>query len=120
MWIYDAETLRFLAVHAAAVERYGFTREQFLDMTVADIDPSDVPAPGVTPAPGSSRPRPSGAQPWRHRTRGGSVIDAEVRSHGLTFAGRPARLVIAQDVTERRRLEEQLRQAQKMEAVGRL
>ena len=56
----------------------------------------------------------------KHRKRDGTRIDVEVTAHGLLFDERPARLVLAHDITERRRLEDQLRQAQKMEAVGRL
>ncbi len=57
---------------------------------------------------------------WKHRKKDGTVIDVEVASHSFVFAGRRAELVLANDVTERKRLEEQLQQAQKMEAVGRL
>ena len=62
----------------------------------------------------------SGANVSKHRKRDGTRIDVEVTAHGLLFDERPARLVLAHDITERRRLEDQLRQAQKMEAVGRL
>src|SRR6185295_12125803 len=45
MWVFDEETLRFLAVNQAAIQHYGFTRQDFLDMTVLDIRPPDeVPA----------------------------------------------------------------------------
>jgi signal transduction histidine kinase len=57
---------------------------------------------------------------WRHRKKDGTVFQVEIRSHGLEFQGRRAKLVLLDDITERQRLEEQLRQAQKMEAVGRL
>ena len=61
-----------------------------------------------------------GAAPFRHLRRDGSVLEVEVTGHDIEWDGRQARLVMAVDVTERRQLEEQLRQAQKMEAVGRL
>jgi PAS domain S-box-containing protein len=111
MWVYDTATLAFLAVNDAAVAHYGYSRAEFLAMTLKDIRPAeDVPALLAL----SNRTR------WRHRKKDGTLIDVEVIGHSLEFAGRPARLVLLEDVTEQRRLEEQLRQAQKMEAVGRL
>ena len=119
MWVYDEETLRILAVNDAAVTRYGYREDEFLELTIEDLrPPDDVPALRKLVAEGLNRFGYSGH--WRHRKRDGSVIEVDVTSHELTFAGRPARLVLARDVTETRRLEEQLRQAQKMEAVGRL
>jgi two-component system, cell cycle sensor histidine kinase and response regulator CckA len=120
MWVYDAETLRFLAVNEAAIRHYGYTRSEFLAMTIADIRPrEDVEAlladlrerggPG-SPAPGT----------WRHRKKDGTQIDVEITAGSVQFEGRPAALVLSHDVTERLRLEERLTQAEKMEAIGRL
>jgi len=61
-----------------------------------------------------------GAAPFRHLRKNGTEIEVEVSGHPISWDGRPARLVMVSDVTERRQLEAQLRQAQKMEAVGRL
>jgi len=119
MWVYDEETQRILAVNDAAVTRYGYSEAEFLEMTIEDLrPPEDVPALRRLIAEGVNRFGYSGH--WRHKKREGAVIEVEITSHELSFAGRPARLVLARDVTETRRLEEQLRQAQKMEAVGRL
>ena len=121
MWVYDLETMRFLAVNDAAVEKYGWSREEFLAMTLRDIrPPEDVPRLDASVA--ASRPRTGyeSSKGWRHRTRAGRVLEVEITSHDLTFEGRSGRVVVAHDVTDRRRLEEQLRHAQKMEAVGRL
>ena len=119
MWVYDEETQRILAVNDAAVTRYGYSEAEFLEMTIEDLrPPEDVPALRQLIAEGVNRFGYSGH--WRHKKREGAVIEVEITSHELSFAGRPARLVLARDVTETRRLEEQLRQAQKMEAVGRL
>src|SRR5467141_3804216 len=111
MWVYDDTTQRFLAVNDAAVDRYRWSRDEFLRMSIGDIRPEAEQ--GKVEAPLARRG-------LRHRRKDGSLIDVEVIAHPVTFAGRSARLVLAKDVTERLRLEQQLRQAQKMEAVGRL
>ena len=119
MWVYDVETLAFLAVNQAAIETYGYSRQEFLGMTIADLRPAeDVPAllTALARPPG----RPMLTTGWRHRKKDGTVIAVEISACPLVFGGRRAELVLPSDVTDRLRLEEQLRQAQKMEAVGRL
>jgi PAS domain S-box-containing protein len=121
MAVYDVKTLGFLEVNDAAVASYGYSRDEFLAMTITDIQPAeDVPA--LLDSVGSVLPgsnyRASG--PWRHVRKDGSIISAEVSTHELEFDGRPARLVLAIDVTERRRLEAQLAEATRMEAMGHL
>jgi len=126
MWVYDLEDLCFLAVNEAAVHRYAYSSEEFLSMTIKDIRPSeDVPSMLDDVLKFSSNSRDAGV--WRHRTKDGTIIDVEITSYPLSFAGRPAALVLANDITERRRAEEalqrsetQLRQALKMEAIGKL
>ena len=126
MWVYDLETLSFLAINDAATHCYGYSREEFLNMTIKDIRPAeDVPTllDNVTKVVSGL----DEAGVWRHRKKDGTVIDAEITSYPLCFAERRAELVLANDITRRkqtedalRRSEEQLRQAQKMEAVGKL
>jgi two-component system cell cycle sensor histidine kinase/response regulator CckA len=119
MWLFDVETLEFLAVNAAATHQYGYSRDEFLNMTIKDIRPSeDVPLmiEAVSDIPDGFRT----AGEWRHRKKDGTVFDVEIASHALSFAGRRARLVSAIDITDRKRLEAQLLQAQKMEGIGRL
>nr|MBP9199074.1 PAS domain S-box protein [Gemmatimonadales bacterium] len=107
MWVYDTDTLRFLAVNDAAVRTYGFSRADFLAMTIEDIRPADD-----RPALGRALTRPEGATPaggvWCHRRRNGDLVQVEVAAHDIRFAGRPARLVLATDVTERVRREADL------------
>jgi PAS domain S-box-containing protein len=110
-WVYDLESLRFLAVNDSAVEHYGYSREEFLAMTIADIrPPEDVPRlldnVAVIPR-GLAR---SGM--WRHRRKDGSLIDVEITSSKLRFDDREARLVMANDVTERLRAEQALRESE--------
>jgi PAS domain S-box-containing protein len=112
MMVYDRETKRYLAVNDAAVRHYGWTREEFLALTVYDIRPpeewpalrSTLAALDVDPGDGA---RPRGG--FRHRRKDGSLLDVEVTTQDVTFDGRPGRLVVVQDVTERERL---LRDAQ--------
>ncbi|HZS10101.1 MAG TPA: PAS domain S-box protein [Blastocatellia bacterium] len=107
MWIYDVETLRFLAVNDAAAAHYGYTREEFLGLTIRDIRPSrHVAALLDTLAQGCSTLQRSGC--WKHLKKDGTVIDVEVASHEVDFADRPARFVLITDVTERKRMEEAL------------
>ena len=119
MWVFDLETLRFLEVNEAAVQHYGYSREEFLSMSIKDIrPPEDIPALVQTLAAPVAGLEKVGA--WKHRKKDGSIIAVEITLHQLTFAGRSAELALVNDITERKQLEEQLRQAQKMEAVGRL
>ena len=120
MWVYDLETLKFRAVNTAAEQHYGFSRSDFLSMTIKDIHPADdIPRLLEVLASGGVGAKRM-PDTWRHRRKDGSIIEVEVTGSALTFGERPAELVLAQDITARRRLEDQFRQAQKMEAVGRL
>ncbi len=123
MWVSDVETTVFLAVNEAAVRQYGYTHAEFIGMTLADLLPQEeVDPPREEVWRVASSPR-----TWRHKKRDGSTVVVEMLTEEVDFAGRPARVAWAIDVTERTRVqetlhstEEQLRQSQKMEAVGRL
>src|SRR5262249_17031654 len=107
MWVWERSTLRFLEVNNAAVAHYGYSREEFLAMQITDIrPPEDVPALRATldEPPGFTH-----AGVWKHRLKDGRVIEVDVTSHDLVFEGAPAVLIAVQDVTERNRLEGQLR-----------
>jgi PAS domain S-box-containing protein len=119
MWVFDEKTLVFLAVNEAACRHYGYSHEEFLGMTIEDIRPAeDVPALHHQLETESREDRRAGV--WRHRKKDGTVIEVEINSNALVLGGREVQLVLATDVTERRLLEQQLRQGQKMEAVGQL
>ena len=86
-------------------------------------DPRGHPAAGRRPASSRTLPRPrpaTSAGSWRHTKKDGSVIDVEITVQKFVLGGRPCGLAVALDVTERNRLEGQLRQTQKMEAIGNL
>ena len=111
MWVYDLETLRFLAVNEFALDHYGYSREEFLAMTIKDIrPPEDVEALDaylLSPQAGLDR-----AGEWRHRKKDGSLINVEITSHRVDFLGRPAEFVLANDITERKRAEIALRDSE--------
>jgi diguanylate cyclase (GGDEF)-like protein/PAS domain S-box-containing protein len=102
MLIYDRETLHFLAANDAAVEQYGFAEGELLSMTIRQIHADDE-LPRLESYFGRMRATlPKGramAGVWRHRRRDGTLLSADVSNHALTFAGRPAMFVLADDVT---------------------
>jgi len=109
MWVYDVKTLAFLAVNDTALARYGYSRDGFLGMTLADIrPPEDMPAlmQNLSYAPEDRQV----SGPWRHLCADGSIILVEVHSHPITLDGREARLVISNNITERRRVETEAEQ----------
>jgi PAS domain S-box-containing protein len=104
MWVFDRETLRFLDVNEAAIAHYGYNRDEFLAMTIRDIRPPDA-LPELEQSlalPTSAGTARRGTH--RHRTRAGRVIDVEITTQDLESHGRPARLAISVDVTERQHL----------------
>jgi len=116
MWVHDRQSLAFLEVNEAAVAHYGYTRDEFLCMTVRDIrPPEDVARLQVeTAQPRDSLRHSSG---WRHRLKDGRLIDVDIASHELPFAGRDADLIIAYDVTERTRAEQELQQSERRKSA---
>ena len=119
MWVYDFETLRILAVNEAGITRYGYSEAEFLALTIRDIRP--VEEQGRLDQELARRPDEGAVRTGvRHRAKDGRVFEVDLVARPLEFAGRRARLVLARDVTAQRHLEDQLRQSQKMEAVGQL
>lgn len=109
MWIYDTGTLAFLEVNDAAIRKYGWSREEFLAMTIRDVrPPEDVPkllrflegAAGTAPEDNL----------WRHLRKDGEMLYVESISHPLDWEGRRAKVVLVNDVTERVLVEEEMRE----------
>lgn len=117
-YVFDVETLDFLEVNDVAVRRYGYSREEFLRMKTTEIRPPEEVAKLEDFLHHQVHSSSAAAGQWKHRTRDGRVIDVEINSQFLDYDGRRAVLAIAQDVTERIKLEVGLRHAQKLEAVG--
>lgn len=102
MWVYDAQTLKFLAVNQVAVRSYGYSEDEFLSMTIADIRASDEAGRLRSHvAAGLSQHHPEGL--WRHRDRNGDEIEVEVSAQAVPLWGPNARLVQARNVTAERR-----------------
>ena len=107
MWVYDLETLRFLAINDAAMEHYGYSHDEFLSMTIKEIRPvEDVPA--LMANLGGVQQDFNTPTTWRHKKKDGAVINVEISSHVIEWNERPARLVLANDITERKRAADQL------------
>ena len=112
MWVYDVQTLQFLDVNAAAIALYGYAREDFLSMTIADVRAEeDVPVMLEQVRYVQTVPSVVHSGPWRHRHKDGRLLMVEASSHGLVYAQRPARLVHLVDVGERLALERERVQA---------
>lgn len=117
VWVCDRQTLAILAVNDAAMADYGYTPDEWLALTLPTLCLTDDLAALQALV---ADPRPGRHGPWQCRQKDGTVNLVEISAHGLEFEGKSACLIQARDITEQRRLEEQFRQAQKMEAIGRL
>src|SRR6266700_3752097 len=111
MWVFDSGNLRFLTVNHAAIRHYGYSLEEFLSMTVKDIRPVedlDRFLKSVDPEVDTGK---SYSELWRHGKKDGTIIDVEISSQPITFGHAPAQLVLAHDVTARRRVEAEVRES---------
>ena len=117
MLVLDPQSGKFLEANAAASALYGYAQDEFRGMTLSEVQSSEesLDFPEEPRSPIGSTP-----SAWRHRTKSGRAIDVEIAGYEIDYGGRKAQLAILLDITKRRHLEDQLRQAQKMEAVGML
>jgi PAS domain S-box-containing protein len=109
MWIFDEETLGFLDVNEAAVDEYGYSRDEFHSMTLLDIRPSSNDKAALLFDIGKHNARHHKDGPWRHRKKDGSIIDVDITSISMNYRGRPAKFVMAMDITERKRADREIR-----------
>src|SRR5712692_8662490 len=113
VWVYDLKTLAILDVNHSAVRTYGYSREEFLSLTIKDIrPPEDVPA--LLESAAKASPEIENAGIWKHRKKDGTLIDVEITSHPLIYGGGDARLVVATDITTRKRAEEETKRQKEL------
>jgi two-component system cell cycle sensor histidine kinase/response regulator CckA len=110
LWVFDRETLRFLAVNEAATVQYGYSAEEFLAMTIEQIRPPED-LPRLRESRANLTPELMPSRGWRHRRKDGTEIQTESLSHHIEFAGRSAFIVLSMDVTERMAAETALEQS---------
>ena len=119
MWLYDMQTLGFLSVNEAAVQHYGYSRDEFAKMTIKDIQPpEDYDVAHFTHA--KSQLPAINALHQLHLRKDGTVIHVEIVARPLEFQGCKAQLVLANDVTEKKVLEDKFLHIQRLESIGML
>jgi len=119
MWVVDMETLRYLDVNQTAVEKYGYSREEFLSMTIMDVRPAEEIQRLQDALPSARNGR--GVQGvWHHRCKDGRILEVEIVLRDIPFEGHDARLVMANDVTEKERLRAEAEQVSRLAALGEL
>ncbi|NTU60282.1 MAG: PAS domain S-box protein, partial [Deltaproteobacteria bacterium] len=111
MMVFDEETLRYLAVNDAALRQYGYGRAEFLALTVLDVRPPEELEATLASIRLHQGARGAREGVLQHVRKGGWRFSAEVFVSSIEFDGRPGRLVMALDVTERQRFEQELRAA---------
>ncbi|GFE70686.1 PAS domain S-box protein [Chroococcus sp. FPU101] len=114
LWVYDLETLKFLEVNNAAILHYGYSHEEFLNMTIRDIRPlEDLPL--LVQCIESVQPNPDyhyNYGLWRHKKRNGEIIDVEILGQESMFEGRSAEIIMAIDITARLKAEKALSESE--------
>jgi len=106
MWVFDRATLQFLQVNDAALRHYGYDSMEFLQMAATDLHPSQEVPQLLAALQNADSPDLHGGQ-WHHRKKDGSAIDVEMFLDNMDYSGRTAALVVAQDITQRKRAEQE-------------
>ncbi|MDD3557891.1 MAG: PAS domain S-box protein [Melioribacteraceae bacterium] len=115
MWVFENNTLRFMDVNNAAVEKYGYSKEEFLRMTIRDIRPDEeveILEDFIAANPEVERPS-TESMIWKHKLKDGKIIFVKILSHGIELEGKDARLILVNDVTEVFQKEQELRESEK-------
>jgi diguanylate cyclase (GGDEF)-like protein/PAS domain S-box-containing protein len=116
IWIYDADSLKFLDANDSAVSQYGYAREEFLQLTLTDL----IVSVQETPTSQFDRHLYPNLNIQKHSRSNGSQIEVAIRSNDVVYRGRPCKLIIAEDLTERRTLDAELLQMANHDALTEL
>jgi PAS domain S-box-containing protein len=103
-WIYDLETLSFLEVNETAIIQYGYSKQEFLSMTLNDIIPAED-IPSLLEKVQLPTEAYFNAGEWRHIKKNGEIIHVEIISHSVIFNGKDSRHILIRDITDRKRTE---------------
>ena len=98
MWVWDDETLRFLAVNEAAIRQYGYSREEFLGMVITDIRSPEEAGRLMTHLTQLRRWQMASAGIWKHRKKDGTTVDVQISVSSVVFRGRRAWLVLSREI----------------------
>ena len=109
-WVFEYDTLRFLEVNEAMLRHYGYSREELLSMQITGIRPPEQ-LPRLTITLHEMRLRPSHSTDEVHRAKDGRLFDVHVSWNTFWFQGRRAVLVVAEDISEIKRRNDELRRA---------
>ncbi len=116
MWVHDSMTLNFIAINNAALLQYGYDREEFLLLKISDLLPEDIADKKEVLFEGVGQ----GAKISRHKKKNSDIIDVEIVSDKIKWDGHEAVVVLASDISERKKLEARVLQAEKLNAIGQL
>ena len=110
MWVIDLETFKFLDVNEMAILQYGYNREEFLSMSAVDIRP-DVEKKHFIRSDHSvgTNEKNYNKGVWNHRKKNGTIIQVDIIAHEIIFEGKNARIILANDITERKLAEEKIK-----------
>jgi PAS domain S-box-containing protein len=115
MWVIDLETFSFLDVNEAAILHYGYSREEFLSMTALEIrPPEEVTLFKQSDHAATIGPAQYNRGLWKHRKKDGTIIRVEIVAHNILYESKPARFILANDITARLQAEEALRENQQL------
>lgn len=112
MWIFDLETYKFLQVNNQAIRHYGYSTEEFLEMTLMDIRP-DCDLPRFLDHMSQDVKCRKDPPYWYHQKKNGEIIYVEIHAHEVTFCGKPARLAVVNDITEKINAELEIKKLKK-------
>ncbi len=109
MWVYDLDDFRFLDINEMAIHKYGYSREEFLKMTLMDIRPeSDKERFLHFDHAWKMSSQDTNRGVWKHCKKNGEIIEVEVIAHSILFQNKKAKLVLLNDVTNRLQTERKL------------